>query len=54
MNVPRQDNPTANRRREFSSKQLDPDRSAQLTAYFLLASSAGKQFRYGSGAESGE
>ena len=39
MNVPRQDNPTANMRREFSSKQLDLDRSAQLTAYFLLASS---------------
>ena len=39
MNVPRQDNPTANMRREFSSKQLDPDSSAQLTAYFLLASS---------------
>ena len=39
MNVPRQDNATANMRREFSSKQLDPDRSAQLTAYFLLASS---------------
>jgi hypothetical protein len=39
MNVPRQDNPTANMRREFSSKQLDPDRSAQVTASFLLASS---------------
>jgi hypothetical protein len=39
MNVPRQDNATANMRREFSSKQLVPDRSAQLIAYFLLASS---------------
>ena len=44
MNVPRQDNPTANMRREFSSKQLDPDRSAQLTAYFLLASSVANNF----------